>query len=148
MSTTAVRDAARSPRRHLSSRENPKVLCIEDDPDFMSVLQLRLGQYDVDVIQAFFGTQGVWLAQRENPDVIITDVRMPQGNGPYVIECLRDNDKTGHIPIVVVTAERSWQALRHLRDLGAASCLTKPLRFKDLVCQLSRYIDFNERDYN
>ena len=140
--TTAAADI-RPPSDH--ARRLPKVLCIDDDPDFMTALQLRLNEFEIQLLQAFFGAQGVWLATREKPDVIITDVRMPQGGGEYVIEGLKRNDETADLPIIVLTAERDWHALRRLRDLGAGSCLTKPVRFSELVLALAPFIELDKR---
>ncbi|MBL7044474.1 MAG: response regulator transcription factor [Pirellulaceae bacterium] len=143
MRTPTARSQAQLADDH--TREIPKVLCIDDDPDFVNALQLRLNRFEVEVIQAFFGTQGVWLATREKPDLVITDVRMPQGGGEYVIETLGRHSETADIPIIVLTAERDCRALRRLRDLGAESCLTKPFRFAELVPRLSQYIELEQR---
>ena len=60
----------------------PTVLCIDDDPHVSEVIQDRLEAYEVRLLRAFFGTQGIWMAVTQDPDVIICDLRMPQGTAP------------------------------------------------------------------
>jgi two-component system, OmpR family, response regulator RpaA len=73
--------------------------------------------------------------------VIITDFRMPQGDGATVIECLKRNARTEAIPIIVLTARHEPGLSRQLKQIGAAACLLKPIRFDDLLHELKRYIE-------
>jgi CheY-like chemotaxis protein len=75
------------------------------------------------------------------PDVIITDLLMPQGDGATVIETLRHNVKTAAIPIVVLTGRTDPNIDRRVRHLGADNCLHKPLHVHDLLAELRRYIE-------
>jgi DNA-binding response OmpR family regulator len=119
----------------------PIVLCIDDDPHVAEILQDRLEGYDVRLLRAFFGTQGIWMAATEKPDVIICDLRMPQGDGSTVIECLKRNKQTAAIPIVVLTALHDPKLQHHLEEIGASSYLAKPIRFNDLLDELRRHIE-------
>jgi diguanylate cyclase len=127
--------------RPAAHTETPIVLCIDDDPQVMEVIQDYLDRYDVKLLRAYFGTQGIWLAAVHQPDVIITDLRMPQGDGATVIETLRHNAKTAAIPIVVLTGRTGPDVDRRVRHLGAESCLHKPLHIHDLLAELRRYIE-------
>lgn len=86
--------------------KKPVVLCIDDDPDICQCLQIQLEHLGLEVQTAHFGTHGYWDALVRRPDVIITDLRMPQGSGDYVIELLKRNPKTRNIPIIVLTGRR------------------------------------------
>jgi two-component system, OmpR family, KDP operon response regulator KdpE len=119
----------------------PVILCIDDDPLVVEVVRDHLTRYDVKVLSACFGVQGIWLAVLEHPDVIITDLRMPQGDGATVIETLRRNAKTAAIPIVVLTGRTEPGIEDRVRRLGAESCLHKPLHVYDLLAELRRYIE-------
>ena len=119
----------------------PVILCIDDDPQVVEVVQDYLDRYDVKVLPAYFGAQGIWLAAVEHPDVIITDLLMPQGDGTTVIETLRRNAKTAAIPIVVLTGRTDPGIDGRVRHLGAESCLHKPLHVHDLLAELRRYIE-------
>jgi CheY-like chemotaxis protein len=119
----------------------PVVLCIDDDPQVVEVIQDYLDRYDVKLLPAYFGTQGIWLAAFHQPDVIITDLHMPQGGGATVIESLRRNARTTAIPIVVLTGRSDPGIDGRVRHLGAENCLHKPLHVHDLLAELRRYIE-------
>jgi DNA-binding response OmpR family regulator len=119
----------------------PVVLCIDDDPQVVEVIQDYLDRYEVRLLPAHFGAQGIWLAMVHRPDVIITDLRMPQGDGTTVIETLRRNAKTAAIPIVVLTGRTDPGIDGRVRHLGVESCLHKPLHVHDLLAELRRYIE-------
>jgi len=119
----------------------PAVLCIDDDPQVSEVIQDRLEGYEVKLLRAFFGTQGIWMAVPQKPDVIITDLRMPQGDGTTVIECLKRNVQTAAIPVIVLTARHEPGLQRELEGIGASRYLTKPIHFNDLLGELQRHIE-------
>ena len=145
MTTATECDTSLSAGQRRGSPAVPKVLCIDDDPDFMTAMDLRLSKYEVQVIKAFFGSQGIWLATSEQPDVIITDLNMPQGQGEYVIDFLRKDRRTAQIPIIVLTGKRTSNLQQILHSMGVEKVLTKPVRFDELASELSQYIDLRER---
>ena len=119
----------------------PRVLCIDDDPAISTCLQVRLAQYDVEVTFAYFGTQGIWLAVTEHPHVIITDLRMPHGDGSYIVECLKNRRDTCDIPVIVLTGQRDREIERKMLMLGVECFLHKPVRFERLLDALGRYVE-------
>ena len=125
----------------------PTVLCIDDDPHVSEVIQDRLDAYEVKLLKAFFGAQGIWMAVTQKPDLIITDLRMPQGNGVTVIECVKRNVKTAAIPVIVLTALHEPGLQRQLERIGASSYLTKPIHFNDLLGELLRHIEIRTKPF-
>jgi CheY-like chemotaxis protein len=125
----------------------PTVLCIDDDPHVSEVIQDRLDAYEVKLLKAFFGAQGIWMAVTQNPDVIICDLRMPQGNGATVIECLKRNVQTAAIPIIVLTALHEPGLQHKLEGIGASRYLTKPIHFNDLLGELQRHIEVRPKPF-
>ncbi len=86
--------------------KEPRVLMIDDDPNVLERLKRRFRKYKVNLLQAYHGAHGIWLATTEKPDLVITDLKMPQGQGQDVVECLRNNSDTSHIPVIVLTGVR------------------------------------------
>jgi len=125
----------------------PTVLCIDDDPHVSEVVQDWLAAYEVKLLKAFFGTQGIWMAVTQKPDVIITDLRMPQGDGATVIECLKRNRHTAAIPVIVLTALHEPGLQRELERIGASRYLTKPIHFNDLLRELQRHIEVRPKPF-
>ena len=123
----------------------PRVLCVDDDPGIISAIELRLKRFNVDVTGSFTGMQGYWEAITHRPDLIITDLRMPQGDGSYLLECLKQNPKTAHIPVLVFSGLRGDDLAERVRHLGGESLLQKPIRGEELLNTIARYIDLREK---
>ncbi len=64
----------------------PKVLCVDDDPNVATSITRGLRPFKVDVLSAYHGMQGIWLATTEKPNVIITDLAMPWTRGEDLID--------------------------------------------------------------
>ncbi len=122
----------------------PKVLCIDDDPAITAAIRLRLSRYDVEVLTASDGKEGIWTALNEQPDVIITDLRMPEGDGDYVVECLKGRADTSEIPIITLTGKRDSQSEHWMRTLGVKHYLFKPLKEEKLISALREYVEIRE----
>lgn len=122
------------------------ILCIDDDPDIAGTIALRLRQYEVNVLAAFHGMQGFAIASREKPDVIITDLRMPMGEGEFVLDSLKRNSQTAHIPVIVLSGQRGDDLPGRVHRLGAVRFFRKPVLFEQLLEELSRYIPLRERE--
>ena len=121
------------------------LLCIDDDPQICEAIQLRLRDYEVDVQCGYHGTHGFWLAMSERPDLIITDLRMPQGEGDYIVECLRNNSDTRDIPIIVLTGQRGPEAIQRMRQLDVQAFFTKPISFEQLLAVIEQHIPLRPR---
>ena len=80
------------------------------------------------------------------PDLILMDLAMPHGNGEYLLDVIKRNEQTADIPVIVLTGMRDNQMKRRLMRIGAAQYLTKPLRLDDLVHEISRFVDLQERE--
>jgi DNA-binding response OmpR family regulator len=129
-----------------SDAPTPKILCIDDDPAVGQLIRIHLSNYHVKVISAGYGTQGYWDAMVHQPDVVITDLRMPQGSGDYVVECLKRNLTTRGIPVIVLTGRRDPAQQRYLESLGVARYFVKPLPFDQLLTELRRHVTLEPSD--
>jgi CheY-like chemotaxis protein len=116
------------------------VLTIDDDPNVCQALKRRLERLNLKVIQACYGMHGIHLAKTVIPDLIITDLRMPQGQGHNVVEWLQNCPQTRNIPVIVLTGLQDPGLEERLRALGAAEYLSKPVSFEDLCDVLSQFL--------
>lgn len=128
-----------------SSAGTATVLVIDDDPDISKTLQVRLAPFGVRTLRAFNGMQGLWLALKEHPAVIITDYAMPDGQGDYVLRRLAEHAVTARIPVIVLTGRAHHghpdsPLASQMADLGAAAFLTKPLDFDALLHELRKHV--------
>jgi DNA-binding response OmpR family regulator len=119
----------------------PKILCIDDDPAITMAIRLRLDCYEVDVLTATDGADGMWMAMNEQPEVIITDLRMPNGDGDYVVECLKGRSDTSEIPVIALTGRSDNETKCWMQTLGVKHYLRKPLQIAKLLTSLDDYIE-------
>lgn len=110
-----------------------KILCIDDDPDIGQGLRRNFRKEGIETLLAYHGTQGYWLACTEKPDLIIVDLRMPRGNGEQVIQSLKQNTLTCHIPIIVLTGLQRHGSKKTAIAMGADCFLQKPTPFPEIL---------------
>jgi len=127
--------------------EWPTLLCIDDNPQISESISLRLKRYEVQVLAAYHGMHGFWLAMTNRPGLVIIDMKMPQGTGDYVIDCLRNNSDTREIPVIVLTGHRDAQMEATMRRLGVAEYFIKPVEFERLLDAIRKQIPLRERDW-
>ncbi|MGE0378916.1 MAG: two-component system response regulator, partial [Planctomycetaceae bacterium] len=77
-----------------SGRIRPTILCVDDDPEVTRSIEMVLSNYDVNVVRDCCGRLGVWDVFQTNPDVVITDLRMPDGDGQLLLEQVKSNTRT------------------------------------------------------
>jgi DNA-binding response OmpR family regulator len=92
--------------------QKKKILIVDDERDIVKVLVIRLESSGYEVISAFDGAQGVFMAHKENPDLIILDIRMPAGDGFSVAERLKRSSHTWTIPIIFLTESERGRGRR------------------------------------
>jgi len=94
-----------------------KILIIDDDKDFTSLLKYRLEQHDYEVAFAHNGREGVEKARDEQPNLIILDVMLPEMDGYNVSRILKFDIKYRNIPIILFTA-RPYVILEDIRSIA------------------------------
>ncbi len=117
-----------------------KVLIIEDNEDLRKYLFLNLKPY-YNVILAEHGKEGVEKAREEFPDLIISDVMMPEMDGIEVTKQLKTEFNTSHIPIILLTAKSTEEQKLEGMETGADAYVTKPFSLQLLKAQMRNLID-------
>ena len=129
----------------------PKVLCVDDDEDLLRVLRLRLRACGINALTASSAMQALWIAMKEMPDAVVTDYRMPEGSGEYLIGRLRAVPALKGVPVIVLTAasgglKRDFALERRfLGEYRVGAFLSKPLVFGDLLDALARHIEIDAK---
>ncbi len=121
-----------------------KVLVVDDEPDFVEFLSIRLKSNGYDVISASNGESGLRKAQEEKPDLIILDVLMPKINGFEVCKRLKESEITKDIPVIMLTALARDQDLSKGLQEGADCFLTKPFNSVDLLSEIKTVLTVNQ----
>jgi two-component system, sensor histidine kinase and response regulator len=122
-----------------------RILCIEDDPGMrMSIrLMLELGEYEME--EAADGKEGVDLALKILPDLIVCDIRMPGMDGFETLEELRKHELTARIPFIFLTGEDPRTNLRKGMNLGADDFILKPIDVDDFLKAVKVRLEETER---
>jgi len=103
------------------------VLIVDDDPAFVQLAQHHLDAAGYTTISARDSIQGLVVAKKEHPAVVLVDLQMPAGGGLQLLERLRANRATETIPLVMVTASRDAGLEEQARARGAVGFLHKPV---------------------
>lgn len=113
-----------------------KILVVDDEPDAVVLLSIRLKSCGYDVISAPDGKACLKKAVEENPDLIILDILMPEINGLEVCRCLKKSDRTKDIPVIMLTAKGSDTDKVVGRVIGADYYIAKPFNPEDLLSKM------------
>ncbi|MDW3645750.1 MAG: tetratricopeptide repeat protein [Bacteroidia bacterium] len=117
---------------------NPiKLLLIEDNADVVTYLESLL-EDNYELLIARDGKEGIELAVQEVPDLIISDIMMPIKDGYEVCATLKEDERTSHIPIVLLTAKADDDSKLTGLSRGADAYLTKPFNKKELLIRLEQ----------
>src|SRR5437868_786314 len=110
-----------------------KILVIEDEPAMRANLRDILELEKFMPLTAANGREGIAVAKRELPDLILCDVVMPVQDGYEVLATLRADAATARIPFIFLTAKGERADVRSGMNLGADDYLVKPVRVHDLL---------------
>lgn len=113
--------------------ENKKILIIEDEPDQILMVKLRLEKNGFKIITANDGEKGLESANREMPDLVLLDMLMPKMDGFEVCKRLRAQADTKDIPIIVTTAAGTDNIEKKCVEAGANICMRKPYEAGELL---------------
>ena len=112
------------------------ILVIEDERDILNLVGYNLAQAGFRVLQAEDGLEGLRIAEREKPDLIVLDLMLPKMEGKEVCRRIRQGERTRSIPIIMLTA-RVEEVDRIIGfEIGADDYITKPFSVRELVLRV------------
>ena len=121
------------------SDERVDIVIVEDDPSDAELITRVFRKHNMvnkivllkdgaEALDFFFGRDA-----RENPKVILLDLKLPKVNGVEVLQRLKSNERTKDVPVVVLTSSAESRDIRDAYDLGVNSYVTKPIRFEEFA---------------
>jgi len=110
-----------------------KILVIEDDAKMRRHMSALLASEGYQTCEARNGREGVELIKLEKPDLILCDITMPEMNGHRVLESVRADAATAHLPFIFLTGWAEREDLRTGMNLGADDYLVKPVEPAELI---------------
>jgi len=124
--------------RDLPAQGARTVLVVEDEPEFARILFDLAHDLDYRCLVAMTAAEGLELAGNGSPDAILLDVRLPDGSGLSVLQQLKDNPATRHIPVHVVSSMDNAGEALHLGAIGYALKPTSREQLEDVFRKLQQ----------
>jgi ligand-binding sensor domain-containing protein/signal transduction histidine kinase/DNA-binding response OmpR family regulator len=124
----------------LASEDAPLVLVVEDNYKVRSFIISELRPY-YQTLEADNGREGLFLALKKIPDLIISDVMMPEMDGIELCQTLKKDEKTSHIPIILLTAKSEEENVVKGLEVGADDYMLKPFGIKQLLVRIDKLIE-------
>jgi DNA-binding response OmpR family regulator len=121
-----------------------KILIVDDNPDNVLLLDKILSREGYETLKAYTGKDGMDLAVREIPDLILLDVMMPDMDGITVCRELTSTDRTNNIPVILVTAKTAPEETNEGFLAGAMDYIKKPFDRVDLLARINSAIKTKE----
>jgi DNA-binding response OmpR family regulator len=118
-----------------------KILIAEDERDIRELVNFSLQFGGFTVVQAANGAEAVELAQKELPDLILMDVRMPKMTGYEACRQMKSMPELSHIPVVFLSAKGQESEIQTGLESGAEEYILKPFAPDELVKQVQAVID-------
>lgn len=126
----------------------PLLLVVEDNKDLCHLLKMQL-EDKYRVILAYNGREGLKKTVQFHPDLVITDIMMPEMNGIDMLQEIRKDMGVSHIPVVILTAKHNEEAKIQAISLGANAYITKPFSKEYLIARVEQLLNdrkqFRER---
>ncbi|MCB9283272.1 MAG: response regulator [Lewinellaceae bacterium] len=125
-------------------KEKPLALVVEDNYDVVQYLR-QLLETEFNVVVAFDGAEGIDKAIDLVPDVILSDVVMPEKDGLELCQTLKSDERTSHIPIILATARASVEDRLTGLQRGADAYLAKPFNQEELFLYLQNFVQIRKK---
>lgn len=113
-----------------------KVLVVDDDPETRDVIDLALRD-SFEVLHAQDGEQAYEVATASRPQLVILDVNMPGRDGIWACSALRTDDRTKHIPVLILSSRRELEQKLEAYSVGADDYLEKPFTMPELKAKVA-----------
>ena len=117
----------------------PRVLIVDDDPDIIESIRFALKSKEVEVLIARDGTQGLAMAEKEEPDLVILDMMMPKRSGFLVLEQLRQTSLRP-MRFIMITANEGNRHKQYAETLGVDDYIQKPFPMDRLLGSVERLL--------
>ncbi|MEM7475558.1 MAG: response regulator [Planctomycetota bacterium] len=114
------------------SKSNPKVLLVDDDAEVIEAMRYALEGNGFEVLVARDGNQGLAMAEKNTPDLLVLDMMMPKRSGFLVLEQLR-RDGNESVKVIMITGNEGNRHQQYAELLGVNDYLRKPFPMEKLV---------------
>lgn len=126
----------------------PLVLLVEDDTEILNFNSNYLSKNGLSVMKTRNGKAALELIDKTLPDIIITDLMMPEMDGATLLKAIRNNENTDHIPVIVLSAKASPESRVEVLKLGAQAYVAKPFLPDELFTLVANQLEILSKKKN
>ena len=116
------------------------VVIVDDEPAMVDMLTTFLTMKGFQVHGAYTGMAGLDAIEREQPDVVLLDLMLPDIDGFEVCRRLRSRPAYASLPVVIISARAETEAVERAMGTGANAYMVKPLRFPELLEEIAKLV--------
>lgn len=116
-----------------TDRPPKRILVVDDNPDSVTIMRAILEARHYQIQVANSGAEALDMIQKEAPDLVLLDVMMPEMSGLEVLQRIKDEARTGRLPVILVTAKTHDDDVLSGYQYGADYYITKPFTAKQLL---------------
>lgn len=117
-----------------------KILVIDDEPELVKAVEVRLRTSGYEVEVAYDGPSGIDKAKQTKPDLILLDIIMPKMDGYQVAKKLMVDPETKDIHIIIFSASQERDLEKKCRELGVTNFITKPFETSELLGLVNKFL--------
>jgi two-component system phosphate regulon response regulator PhoB len=118
----------------------PKILCVEDDVAVLNLVAHALEFDGFEVVLAMNGEEAIEKVKADQPDLILLDLWLPKVQGFEVIQAVRADPDTRHIPVIIISAWGQKKDIERAMSDGADVFVPKPFLLEDLITHVRKYL--------
>ena len=121
-------------------KEQKTVIYIEDNLINLKLIEHALEHLpNLNLSSSMRGDSGLELIKKQLPDIVLLDLHLPGMSGKAVLQALKNDPKTAHIPVIILSADASSKSKEMLRELGASDYLSKPINLTEFIQTMHKY---------
>ena len=121
------------------------VLIVEDNEKNLKLVRDVLQVKGYDTLEAGTAEEGLVLAAKQKPDLVLMDIQLPGMNGIEALKALQADPATARIPVIAITASVMQQDRKHITEAGFDAYLSKPLDLREFLTTVKRVLETPRR---
>ena len=122
-----------------------KMLTVDDSKTIRMIVKKAFRPYDCQVFEGENGVEGLALASKEQPDIIILDITMPVMNGAEMLGKMKSEPDLKDIPVIMLTAEAGKDNVMKIVQLGVKDYMVKPFKGEQLIERVTKFMPLHEK---
>ena len=122
-----------------------RVLTVDDSKTIRMIVKKAFKDFDCELFEAENGVEGLAVAAKEKPGLIVLDITMPVMNGIEMIGRLKEEPGLKDIPVIMLTAESGKDNVMQIVKMGVKDYMVKPFKGKDLIERVEKIITLKSK---